>query len=197
MPKNKGVTGRDYQASLSANRLSFLKTKQKEKDSIQSHVINVNHDSNDRITQGRDRIESLETKVQVGAFGVAGIQEGTNDVDELSLPDTGLLMTYSNQDPTSVTITSARVVSDVVTNAIPEEDSLLKLIDNDTPKTGNPKKGLILKYSIIAIASLLLLTGIIISVVILTSKSPNTPPKSAEKQTHPFKNWKIVFRYHP
>jgi hypothetical protein len=67
--------------------------------------------------------ESSETNELVGAFAVAGIHGGRNDVNEQSLPNP----TLSTEDTTSVTITSARVVEDVFVNAIPLDDSLLTM----------------------------------------------------------------------
>jgi Leucine Rich Repeat len=88
-------------------------------------------------------------------------------------------MTHSGQDPTSVTITSARLVDDVIVNVIRIEDSL---IDKDTPDNVNAvtKKGAFLKYRLIAIVSLLVLVGMIIPAVVLTRQYPNDFPISAK-----------------
>jgi hypothetical protein len=186
MPKKDAIVGSDKQASLTKSRLNFNKSKEKEKNSVpnQNQVnlnneSNVNHNSNERITWGRDQIETLETAAQVGAFAITGIQEESNGVDERTLAYSRLSMTHSGQDPTSVTITSARLVDDVIVNVIRIEDSL---IDKDTPDNVNAvtKKGAFLKYRLIAIVSLLVLVGMIIPAVVLTRQYPNDFPISAK-----------------
>jgi hypothetical protein len=51
MPKKEKVKGRDNEASLSSNRVNFLNSKQKKKDSVenqdfQNYESNINDDSN-------------------------------------------------------------------------------------------------------------------------------------------------------
>jgi hypothetical protein len=53
-----------------------------------------------------------------GAFAVAGIQEEMHDLDETELSDSRLSMAHTSQDTSSVKITSAQVVGDVIINAL-------------------------------------------------------------------------------
>jgi hypothetical protein len=71
------------------------------------------------------------------AFAIAGIQEEMHDLDEAELPDSRLSMAHTSQDASSVKITTAQVVNDVIINA-----TLLE---------GVPRIGLILRYNIIVV----------------------------------------------
>jgi hypothetical protein len=177
MLKKDAIAGRDNQAWLTTSRLTFYKSKEKAKNSAPNqNQVNLN---NERITWAEDQIETMETAAQVGAFAITGIQEESNDVDERTLAYSRLSMTHSGQDPTYVTITSARVVDDVIVNAIRIEDSL---IDEDIPDNVDAvtRKGAFLKYGLIAIVSLLVLAGMIIPAVVLTRQYPNGFPISAK-----------------
>ena len=194
MPKREKIVNSDNEASLTTNIANLNHYRKKEKNSVPTKYqdnwndeSNVNHASYLR-TAWKDRIDdrevssqnvgndqSFETNPRVGAFAVAGIRGGRNDVNEQSFQDSTL---HATQDTTSLTITSARVVEDFVINAIPLDNSLF---DNEVSSNVNsdPKKGSILKYSLITIISLLLLTGITVPAVILTRKSLKDSSKSS------------------
>jgi hypothetical protein len=143
--------------------VNFLHSKKKNYVQNQDNLkdeSNASNDSDKRITS-KDLIESLENNAQVGAFAIAGSHGGTVDVEELELPDSRLSMTQQSQEAASVKITSARVLDDVIIDATPVED-------NATPSEGVSKKGLILRYALIAISMLLLLIAIIVPTIIFT-----------------------------
>jgi hypothetical protein len=183
MLKKEKVVGRDNQASLTKNRVNFFQSKQKKKMDNAQNRDNWNNECNARYDSDvwiatKDIIESFETDTQVGAFAVAGILGETDYADEPELPDSRLSMTHSSQDAASVQIISARVVSDVIVNATPIDDSP---VGNEVPSnvSADPKKGSILKFRFLATILLLLLTDVIIPAVIVTRKSPNDSSESA------------------
>jgi hypothetical protein len=173
MPKKEKGKGRDNnEALLSTKRVNVFQLKQKEKDSIKNqdfkcYESNVNVDSNEGIAT-KYVIQSLETNAMVGAFAVSGIEKGMNDLDETELPNSRLSMVRISQDASSVNITSARVVDNVVIDAIQIED-------NTTPFEGVPKRGSILRYMLTAIVLFSLLMAIIVPTImfILFSIIPN------------------------
>jgi hypothetical protein len=96
----------------------------------------------------------LELDVSVGDFSVPGIGGDANDMEEGSLPDSGISMTQSAIEHTPIPITSARLVDDDIVTAIPIKGSRRRLI---------------------FIASLILIIGIVILAVVLTRRSTKDP----------------------
>jgi Leucine-rich repeat (LRR) protein len=129
------------------SRVKYLVSKEKriQSDDNQTYACNVDH--------FRDELNARR-ETQVGAFAVAGIQSGMNDVEQMSLSHRSLSMVQSNKDLAAIQITSARLVADDVVNAVPIEMTRCKVIST---------------------VSFIVLTGIIILIVILTRRSSNDP----------------------